>query len=292
MSGAIEWVITAFSKRGWDMNKIKQIIFNRGSSVAGGIITAVFTLFPEDCFERIVLNKNWNKTTTVVINRLIVCVIVLSAANAIYWIWRKHRKKVTISGKNYSVQIEYGNLLDISGGKAVINFDECYTTNLGEAPGDIKAGSLCGQYLTKHPINNMHELIEKANIKAAKGKSRYNNQTKYIPGTIIPHGKFLLMAFAKLDENGRGYLTYDEYIECLNTLWAEIDLYRGTDDVYVPILGSTITRLDKELSQQDLLDIMISSYRLCSKKIHKPNTLHIVCKKRDGFSLNNVLGVD
>jgi len=34
-------------------------------------------------------------------------------------------------------------------------------------------------------------------------------------GTVIQNGNDLLMAFAKLDENGRGNLTYDEYLDCL-----------------------------------------------------------------------------
>lgn len=100
------------------------------------------------------------------------------------------------------------------------------------------------------------------------------------------------MAFAKLDENGLGRMTYEQYLDCLDLLWQQIDKYHGTEDVYVPILGSKITRFDKELTQQELLDVMIASYRLSPFKMKVPYSLHIVCMKRDGFSLNNVFGVD
>ena len=103
---------------------------------------------------------------------------------------------------------------------------------------------------------------------------------------------FLLMAFAKLDKNGLGHLSYDEYIECLNKLWEQIDIYHGTSDVYMPILGSKITRFDKELTQQELLDIIISTYRLSPKKMKEAYKLHIMCKAREGFSLNDVFGID
>ena len=99
------------------------------------------------------------------------------------------------------------------------------------------------------------------------------------------------MAFAKLDRDGLGHLTYEEYIGCLNMLWQQIDMYHGTCDVYIPILGSKITRFDKELTQQELLDIIINSYRLSSKKLREPYRLHIVCREREGFSLNDVYGV-
>ena len=204
--------------------------------------------------------------------------------------YRKKRRKVTISGNNHSIQIEYGDLFAFNGGKIIIDFDECYTTKVGSAPGDIKPESVCGQYLSKHPINNMEALINAAGVKPAKGKSEYNGQTRYTPGTIVPNEDFLLMAFAKLDKDGLGKLTYDEYIECLDTLWQQIDKYHGTSDVYMPILGSKITRFDKELTQQELLDIIISSYRLSPKKLRKPYKLHIACREREGFSLNDVFG--
>ena len=42
------------------------------------------------------------------------------------------------------------------------------------------------------------------------------------------------------------------------------------------------------ISQQDLLDIMIWSYKLSSHKIKAPHRLRIICKKNRGFSINNI----
>lgn len=100
------------------------------------------------------------------------------------------------------------------------------------------------------------------------------------------------MAFARLDKAGLGKLTYEEYLECLERLWKETDLYHGTEDVYLPVLGSNITRIDKDLTQQELLDIMIASYRLSPYKLKNPCVLHIICKKRDGFAINDVYGTN
>ena len=43
---------------------------------------------------------------------------------------------------------------------------------------------------------------------------------------------------------------------------------------------------------RELLDAMLSSYLLSPYKMKLPFTLHFVCKERDGFSLNNIMGVD
>ena len=274
------------------MNKIWKFLVGRGSAISYAIITAIFTIFPEDIFKSVKICKVWSDTRSVFINRLIVCLVVFALSNVIYALYRKFRKKVSVRGKNYSIQFEYANLLEIRSGKIVINFDECFTTKVGNSPGDIKAGSICGQYLNTHRELNIQELIEKEKVKPTKGKSKYKGKDKYTPGTIVPNGDDLLMAFAKLDENGRGNMTYDEYLVCLDTLWEQIDIYHGTDDVYVPILGSRITYFDKDFTQQELLDIMIHSYSLSPKKLREPNKLHIVCKERDDFSINKAFGVE
>lgn len=101
------------------------------------------------------------------------------------------------------------------------------------------------------------------------------------------------MAFAKLDEKGKGrFFSRDEYLECLDLLWKEIENYYSEKDVCVPILGSGTTSFDgsagASISQQDLLNMMIWSYRLSSHKIKAPHKLRIICKRNDGFSINNI----
>ena len=79
----------------------------------------------------------------------------------------------------------------------------------------------------------------------------------------MPNGIYLLLAFAKLDKDGLGRMTRDEFLACLSVLWKEIDKYYGQKDVCIPVLGSGITRMDDtSLTQQELLEIIIGSYRL------------------------------
>lgn len=98
------------------------------------------------------------------------------------------------------------------------------------------------------------------------------------------------MAFAQLAKDGKGmFRSYDEFLECLSLLWKEIDKYYGQKDVCISVLGSGLTRIgDTSFTQQELLDIIIESYKLSSHKIKLPYKLHIVCKECDDFSLNNI----
>lgn len=273
------------------MSKLKRILLNAGSTAAYGLISTIFMFVPEEVFKIGFVQCDWSDSAIIIANRIILSVAVLAIANIIYHCWYKRRQSVTIADNKCSVKIEYGDIIKITDGKKVINFDECFTTTVGERPQDIKPGSVCGQYLAAHPIDNMQSLIQASGIQPS-GVSQYNNLPKYESGILIPKDDYLLMAFAKLDRNGLGKMTYAQYKDCLNKLWEQIDLYHGTDDVYLPILGSRITRFDKELSQQELLDIIIASYRLSPKKMKKPSTLHLICKQREGFSLNDVFGVD
>ena len=266
-------------------------VFKKGCALAGGIISAVFTVVPEDVFMLGFIPCNWSDSTVVLVNRLILCVAVIILACAGYCLFLRFRRSVTISDRTFSIKVEYNDLFAINMGKKVINFDECFSTKVGDNPEDIKPDSVCGQYLAKYSIDDMQRLIDGSGIRST-GLSQYNKKVKYAPGTVIKRDDFLLMAFAKLDKMGLGHLDYDEYLECLNRLWLEIDHYHGTDDVYLPILGSRIVRFERDFTQQELLDIMIASYRLSPKKMKKPNTLHIVCREREDFSLNDIYGVE
>lgn len=261
----------------------------RSLTWALSIITVVFTVVPESVFVGCKFFKNASDEVNIIANRIISFCVVTLMVMLVYAIYLHYRQSIRIKGKNCNIRISYGDIFEMSSCKKVIPFDECFTTSVGSAPWQIKPTSVCGQYLSKYPIDDIQTLINAANLKPESGRSKYNGQICYKSGTIVPNGDHLLMAFAKLDEDGLGRMSRDEYIDSLSRLWQEISKYYGQTDVCVPILGSGITRLDDiSLAQQELLDMMIASYKLSAHKIKNPFNLHIVCRKCDGFSLNRI----
>lgn len=260
----------------------------RSSAWAVSIISFIFMFVPEDTFKLLMLFSKLSEEINVIINRTIAFlgVLILSLiCNAIYQVCRR---KVYVKGKNYSIEIRYGDLFKQRNCKVVIPFDECFTSNVGPETADINPKSVCGQYLLANASLDVQQLINSSNIKP-KGKSKYAGKDRYESGKVIANGKYLLMAFAKLDKTGRGKLSREEYIESLSILWEEIDNHYGQEDICIPILGSGTTRIgDNELSQQDLLEIIIYSYKLSLHKIKNPNKLRIICKRTEGFSINCV----
>lgn len=270
-----------------------------------GLVTGVFTFAPESFFK----TYSWISQDTldqckfisavtaqdinISISRIVCFLLIWGVTSLIYAIFLKIQWWTTIKGPNYSIRVEYGNIFKSKKCKRVISFDECYTTRVGDAIADINPGSVCEQYLITHPNLNMQQLIDNADISPARIKSKYQHKTRYPSGTIVPNGDDLLLAFAKLDERGKGrFFSRDEYLECLDLLWKELENYYGEKDVCVPILGSGTTSFDggsgASISQQDLLNMMIWSYQLSSHKIKAPHKLRIVCRRNGDFSLTNI----
>lgn len=213
---------------------------------------------------------------------LIICTIFGSIIRT-FW-WRRRFK-----GKSYTIIVKYGNLFKQKKCKKIISFDECFTTKVGESPSDIKPDSICGQYLLANPNLNIKKLITDCGLKSLDKKSEFQKQDVYKSGSIVPNGDYLLMAFAKLNQDGLGEMSYEEYLMCLDNLWKNIDKNYGSKSVCLPILGSGRTRFDGiQPSQQELLDIMIESYKLSRTKIKLPYKLYIICRKSENFTLNQI----
>ena len=257
--------------------------FKKSIVWAFGIITGIFTFVPESFFK----NGKWISQDileqcnlfssldaddiNIIISRLVCFSLIWVVTSVAYKLLLVFRKHTTIKGNNYLICVEYGDILKKKNCKRVINFDECFTMHVGEKTADINPTSICGQYLMTNPDLDIQQLITNADIKPAQRKSKYQQKTCYDSGTIVPNGDDLLMAFAKLDERGKGrFFSRDEYISCLELLWIELENYYSEKDVCVPILGAGVTSFDggagASISQQDLLDMMIWSYKLNSHK--------------------------
>ena len=119
--------------------------------------------------------------------------------------------------------------------------------------------------MASHLGLDIKELIADVNFKPDEEKSQFNSQHKYTSGSIVPNGDNLLLAFAKLDENGRGYFpTREAYLDSLTVMWSEIHKYYQQKDVCIPVLGGGLTTIGENTpTQQELIDIIIESYKLC-----------------------------
>ena len=267
------------------MNKYWEKIF----SYTFGVTTALFSFLPNTFFSNIYswteISKYWCDT----INRVIFLIIVGFFIGLLLLISNHFRKKLTLHGHNYKIIVKYGDIFKQKNCKKVINFDECYTTEIGNAIHQIKSTSLCGKFLERHNVN-ISSLLSNNGIKPAKRHSKYNGKLCYEPGTLLPYNdEFLLMAFAKLNKDGRAVMSREEYLSCLNKLWKEINNYYSQTDVAIAVLGSGVTHFKgEELTQQQLIDIIIYSYKLSTYKIKSPNTLNIICRKSEDFNLNKV----
>lgn len=280
-------------------------VIKKSKGWALGLISSIFSFVPESVFSSIPLKKDnviskffsliiEESDANIIVNKILCFFVILVIMIVIYWSWLKYRNNVTIKDKDFIIKVEYGDLLKTSECKKVISFDECYTTKVGQNPEDVNPDSICGQYIQSHPELDINYLLSKSKLTPERKGSAYSRKEKYKSGSIVTYGEDLLMAFAMLDKDGRGmFPSIKEYIDSLFTMWDEIDKHYGQKDVCVPILGSGITRFEdgRVLSKQELLEIMIWSYRLYSHKIKRPNKLRIICKKDDEFSINKIQGV-
>lgn len=279
-------------------------IFKRGSNWAFQAFSVTMVFLPESMFSHFHwISKDFFENNkflcwidaygcNIVLTRIgffFINFLFLILISAVYSLFRR---KVKIQGENYSIVIEYGDLLKKKNCQRVINFDECFTTTIGIGAADIKKDTVCGQYLQLNPNLDVEHLVI-SSAKPCRRKSKYNNKTCYEPGTLVPNGDDLLMAFTRLESNGKSLkFTVEEYLKCLELLWEEIDNNYCQKDVCIPLLGSGVARFEngntQSIPKEELIGLIVSSYKLSQHKLKDSNSLHIVCKKSKDFSLDMV----
>ena len=269
---------------------------NKILSRSSALIAAIFTLLPESFFQIFVLLPHVSTEVNIVVCRVLVSLLVIAVTAFLYLFYLHRRRSVTIEGDNWVIEVKYGDINSEKDCKRIIGFDECFTSKVGDAKGEIRASSVCGQYLKEHPELHVDEIVAKSGLEPLKSLSRFQDKRRYPLGSIIPYGDDLLFAFASLNVEGRAEFTSrEEYLECLDNLWCEVDKYYAGKDVCIPIFGTGATRFSggfgESPNQQKMLDFLICSYKMSSHKIKRPQKLRIVCKPQEGFSINKIDGL-
>jgi Domain of unknown function (DUF6430) len=216
------------------------------------------------------------------------------------WIWANRLQNVTIEIEGSKVRITTGDIFNQIGFK-VIAFNEYLDTQVDDVL--ISKASLNGTFIESYltePVANLDAHIagfafEPEDVLQVNAKRRAGKATQYRLGTICVYGEFLLTAFSRFDEKNLAFLTMPEYLEFLINFWDKVNKVYAQKSVSTTIFGSGITRIKghRTISDEDLLKIMLWTFRISEMRFKFPAVLTIVVHpdKIDKVNLLDVASV-
>ena len=198
------------------------------------------------------------------------------------WLRANYLSNISINIEGSVVDIKSGDLFKQDGYK-VIGFNEYFDTIVDNKI--ISERSLNGIFIKDYldilskeldlliENNVFDDEIVGKNIERISGK-----ETQYKIGTIYVYNDYILTAFSRFDKNNKAYLTMPDYLSFLITFWDKVNLVYAQKNVSVPIFGSGITRIKehKNISDEELLKIMIWTFRISEMRFKYPAKLSII----------------
>ena len=213
-------------------------------------------------------------------------VAVLALAYLLVWVWSNTLNHIDINIEGSDVTVKVGDIFQQPGLK-VIAFNEYFDTQVDNKI--ISDRSLNGIFVNKHleiPVSELDRLIEAHPFEDGdlleKNENRpQGKKQKYRLGTIFVYEEYLLTAFAKFDESNRAVLEMPEYLEFLINFWDKVNNVYAQKNVTTTIFGSGVTRIKghKTISDEDLLKIMLWTFRISEMRFKYPAKLTIVIHK-------------
>lgn len=213
------------------------------------------------------------------------------------WILSNNLNKIDINVEGSEVTIKVGDIFSEQGLKAIA-FNEYFDTIVDDKI--IAAGSLNGIFIKKYLHDSIPELDhhienypfdESDKLEINSGRKSGKN-IRYRMGTICVYKDFLLSAFAKFDSSNKAVLTMPEYLEFLINFWDKVNNVYGQQSISTPVFGTGITRIKghKTISDEDLLKIMLWTFRISEMRFKYPAKLTIVIHK-DKIDKINLLDI-
>lgn len=211
------------------------------------------------------------------------CIIVLIIGYIALWFRANRLREISLTIEESSVIIKAGDIFQQEGLKAIA-FNEYFDTQVDERI--IAEASLNGKFIKKHLTCSVNELddyiknyqfdvdeIKEINTKRSEGKKQ-----KFEIGTICVYGDYILTALSKFDKHNEAHLTMPEYLGFLISFWDKVNRVYAQKSVSVPIFGSGLTRIKghKVIDEQDLLKIMLWTFRISEMRFKHPAKLTIV----------------
>lgn len=215
--------------------------------------------------------------------------------------WRYNNLKnlnLVIDGSKVSILT--GDLFNQPGLKTIA-FNEYFDTQVDDRI--ISKNSLNGIYIEEHSTQSAEELDQFIKEHQFEGEEiierniiRTGKSIKYKLGTTCLVDDYLLTAFAKFDHQNKATLTMPEYLEFLINFWDSVNRVYSQRSVSAPIFGSGITRFKehKNISDEELLKIMLWTFRISEMRFKYPAKLSIIIheSKIDSINLLDIKSIE
>ena len=199
------------------------------------------------------------------------------------WWHFNNLQEIELDVEGSKVSIKTGDLF-LQPGLKCIAFNEYFDTKVDEKI--ISSTSLNGQYINKFFPNSVNELdkiiteyeFEEEEKIGINNERRVGKKVKYSLGTTCVIDDYLLTAFSHFDKNNKAYLSMPDYLSFLITFWDKVNKVYAQRNVSVPIFGSGITRIKehKNISDEELLKIMLWTFRISEMRFKYPAKLSII----------------
>lgn len=222
---------------------------------------------------------------------------VLVVIYLLIWVWSNRLNKIDINIEGSEVTIKVGDIFLEQGLKAIA-FNEYFDTLVDNKI--IAESSLNGIFINNYLDVSVSELdhyiddytFEKSEILESNTERNSGKKVRYQIGTVCVYKSFLLAAFTKFDESNKATITMPEYLEFLINFWDKVNNVYAQQSVSTPIFGSGITRIKghKTISDEDLLKIMLWTFRISEMRFKYPAKLTIVIHK-DKIEKINLLDI-
>ena len=242
-----------------------------------------FVDIPKDCLPAPSYGL-WFKFTAFVTAFLLVYIAV--------WFWSNRLRHISINIEGSDVNVVVGDIFQQPGLKAIA-FNEYFDTLVDDRV--ISSKSVNGMFIKqvlKTPVSDLDNYIESYQFQndeiIGENPSRRAGKTRrHKIGTICVYEEFLLTAFSKFDDENKAVLTMPEYLEFLINFWDRVNSIYGQRSVSTTIFGSGITRIKghKLISDEDLLKIMLWTFRISEMRFKYPAKLTIVIHEE---KINNI----
>ncbi|MBF3653966.1 hypothetical protein ISF86_29935 [Burkholderia pseudomallei] len=207
----------------------------------------------------------------------------LALIYVVLWLRSNNLEEVNLDIEGSNVTVKKGDIFDQPGFKAIA-FNEYFDTQVDDKI--ISTQSLNGIFITERLDISAAELdkyienypFDTDEIQCKNTSRKTGKTTKFSIGTICVYNDYILTAFSKFDEMNRAWLTMPDYLVFLINFWDRVNRVYAQKSVSVPIFGSGITRIKehKNISDEDLLKIMLWTFRISEMRFKYPAKLTIV----------------